>query len=188
MIWKLFSKKRKQGKFFSENVLKNVNNIKISDHFNLKEFECRGKNCCGGAVKVHPRLVEGLEKLRFVLQGKYPKKRILIVINCGYRCRKHNSRIGGSKESEHIYGLAADINTAILGLPEIEVAKIAAELKDEKGKPYFRRIGVYGKSYLKNGKLELVRGYHNKVGFIHVGVADKFVDGKKLPERWGDWR
>ena len=33
-----------------------LNRIKVSPHFNLGEFQCRGRNCCGGAVKVDSEL------------------------------------------------------------------------------------------------------------------------------------
>lgn len=33
-----------------------------------------------------------------------------IVVNSGYRCRKLNKMVGGSKNSAHIYGRAADIS------------------------------------------------------------------------------
>ena len=35
-----------------------------------------------------------------------------IHVNSGYRCEKLNAKVGGSKTSEHMYGMAADI-TAI---------------------------------------------------------------------------
>ena len=73
-----------------------------------------------------------------------------------------------------------------MGLPEIEVAKMADSLN------IFKRIGVYGKSYIYyNGSgedsLVSVKGYNNKVGFIHLGIADKIVSNKVLPGTWGDW-
>lgn len=41
-----------------------LNAIKVSPHFNLREFQCKGRNCCGGAVKADSELVERLEQLR----------------------------------------------------------------------------------------------------------------------------
>ena len=48
--------------------------IEASPHFNpsglspsgrsLRELQCKGTNCCGGAVKVDSELVEKLEQLR----------------------------------------------------------------------------------------------------------------------------
>ena len=32
-------------------------------------------------------------------------------INSGYRCEKHNKKVGGKSESAHIFGKAADIST-----------------------------------------------------------------------------
>ena len=34
-----------------------------------------------------------------------------MVINSGYRCKKHNKDVGGKKDSAHLYGVAADIET-----------------------------------------------------------------------------
>ena len=41
-----------------------LNAIKVSPHFNLREFQCRGRNGEGGAVKVDSELLERLEQLR----------------------------------------------------------------------------------------------------------------------------
>ena len=52
------------------------------------------------------RLWEGLEILRVALDTP-------IIINSGYRCEKHNKKIGGLPNSRHMKGQAADI--AIVG-------------------------------------------------------------------------
>jgi len=31
-----------------------------------------------------------------------------VTINSGHRCEKHNSKVGGGKKSQHLYGRAAD--------------------------------------------------------------------------------
>jgi len=164
------------------------NRIKLSTNFSGNEFECHGNNCCGHAMIVNPRLLGGLELLRKTLAEKYSRE-IPVSPTCVFRCKSHNTTVGGVENSEHMHGLAADINTQKMGLPEIEVARIARNLKDAQGRPIFKRVGVYGVSYINTaGKLVSKRGYNNKVGFIHLGISDKEVNGTKLPSYWGDWR
>lgn len=75
-----------------------VNDIRVSPHFTLREFQCR---CCG-AVMLSPLLLEKLEALRAALGCP-------VVLTSGYRCRTHNSRVGGAVRSLHMRGMAADI-------------------------------------------------------------------------------
>ena len=77
-------------------VLQRLEKIK---HFKLKEFAC--KHC--GEIKVDISLLEKLEQLRTAI-GNRP-----IYINSGYRCPTHNRNVGGAKNSQHMYGKAADI-------------------------------------------------------------------------------
>ena len=65
-------------------------------------------------------LAEGLERIREFLQKP-------IRINSGYRCKKLNQAVGGSKTSEHILGLAADIICPAFGSP-IEVCRAIAAI------------------------------------------------------------
>ena len=100
-----------------------MNNIKISDNFNLKEFQCK---CCG-QVKIESKLLELLQKLRSQV-GKP------ISVLSGYRCPNHNAEVGGAKESYHMKGMAVDIR--IPNMSPGEVAKIAEQLG-------FNGIGLY---------------------------------------------
>ncbi len=78
-----------------------TNNIQLTVDFNLREFACR--HC--GAVKVDPVLVQKLQDLRDRI-GKS------ITITSGYRCETHNRAVGGSPNSQHLLGKAADIVVA----------------------------------------------------------------------------
>jgi len=89
--------------------------IKLSEHFRQSEFACK---CCG-ETKVNIELVIKLEELREKLKAP-------IVITSGYRCEKHNKEVDGVKNSQHLYGNAADIKIKEY-TPE-EVAKIAREV------------------------------------------------------------
>jgi len=75
-----------------------LNNIRLTEHFKLKEFECP---CCK-TVRLYPALLEKLEHLRNA-RGKP------VVITSGYRCEKHNSEVGGVPRSRHIEGKAVDV-------------------------------------------------------------------------------
>ncbi len=77
-------------------VLQRLEKIK---HFKPKEFAC--KHC--GEIRVDIQLLEKLEQLRTAI-GNRP-----IIINSGYRCPTHNKAVGGAKNSQHMYGKAADI-------------------------------------------------------------------------------
>ena len=99
---------------------------KLSAHFSNIEFQCKCGVC--EAQWFDPALFELLEKLRRGL-GDAP-----ITITSGYRCEKHNAAVGGSKNSQHLYGKAADIK--VKGVNPREVAQIARTLG-------FGGIGVY---------------------------------------------
>jgi len=77
---------------------KEINNWKLTENFNLKEFECP---CCN-RVMIHPRLVRILQLVREHL-GRPVK------INSGFRCDRHNNYIGGSEFSRHLIGEAVDV-------------------------------------------------------------------------------
>ena len=75
-----------------------INGFKVGDYFYLSEFQCP---CCH-TVKLVPYLVWMLDKLRKKINAP-------IIITSGYRCPKHNEKIGGAKNSYHMRGMAADI-------------------------------------------------------------------------------
>jgi hypothetical protein len=76
-----------------------LNSFKVSEHFNLKEFECP---CCK-RIMLEPHLVVCIEALRIAVKSK-------IIVNSGYRCPLHNLRIGGVSTSRHMIGQAADLS------------------------------------------------------------------------------
>ena len=67
-------------------------------NFAPKEMACRGS----GAIKIDPALMDALEEMRSRL-GKP------MIVTSGYRSPAHNRRVGGAKNSQHMYGRAADI-------------------------------------------------------------------------------
>ena len=103
----------------------------LSTHFSRNELQCR---CCG-RLRIDSRLLDGLEKLR-ALAG------VAIIVHAGYRCPKHNQEVGGVPHSEHLQGLAADIE-----LPGVSLQR-AYELALEV--PQFAQggIGAYDGGFL----------------------------------------
>lgn len=100
-------------------------NIKLSNNFKLKEFECK----CGKCEKtiVDAKLVNLLQKIR----DKYNKP---VLINSGYRCAAHNKAVGGAANSQHTHGKAADI--VVKGIKPSAVADYAETIG-------FKGIGRY---------------------------------------------
>ena len=75
-----------------------LNDFQISRHFNLQEFASPDTD----EVKIDTRIVIIVERLRRELE-------IPLVITSGYRTKAHNKRVGGSKGSYHMKGMAVDI-------------------------------------------------------------------------------
>jgi uncharacterized protein YcbK (DUF882 family) len=82
-----------------------VNEIQLTENFKLSEFNCKcnGRTAadCGNAVKVHPELIRRLQKIRD--EAGAP-----VNISSAFRCPNHNKRVGGSENSYHMRGMAAD--------------------------------------------------------------------------------
>jgi uncharacterized protein YcbK (DUF882 family) len=74
----------------------------ITPHFNIYEFRCRANNeiLINADVIAH---IQRLEKFR-----QWYKR--AIIVNSGYRTPEHNKSIGGAPESQHLLGIATDIN------------------------------------------------------------------------------
>ena len=94
-----------------------TNNKALSKNFKVLEFACKGNDC--NTVKIDTKLVEYLQKIRDHF-GK------AVTINSGYRCSKHNKRVGGATASYHVKGQAADI--VVAGIKPAEVAKYAESI------------------------------------------------------------
>ncbi len=104
-----------------------INRIEIADNFLLSEFQCKGGKCCGHSVKIDPNLVNILQQVRDYI-GKP------VHITSGYRCRKHNTAVGGAERSQHMLGTAADIYVDDVSMEQI------ADIADKIGSG---GIGVY---------------------------------------------
>ena len=96
--------------------LPNDRNRKLSANFTVKEFACKDGNV---AVLVDDNLVNGLQKIR----DHFGKP---IHINSAYRTAAHNKAVGGSPNSQHLQGKAADI--VIAGVSPLAVAQYAEHI------------------------------------------------------------
>ena len=94
-----------------------MNDIKISPHFKLSEFESRDTK----EVKIKKELIDKLEILRDRLEGKP------LYINSGYRTPEHNKAVGGAPASKHMKGIAADVRK-VDGYSIDEMAEIAEDV------------------------------------------------------------
>lgn len=110
---------------------------KLSKNFRVSEFACHGHGCCS-VVQIDDKLVEILQNIR----DHFGKR---VTVSSGYRCEKHNKRVGGATASRHAKGMAADI--VVQGVKPAEVAK------------YAESIGVLGIGLYETAK----DGY-----FVHV--------------------
>lgn len=111
--------------------------VKGTKNFRQAEFNNKGagqKMIKGG---MDSKLLMGLELLRYRLNDN------AIVINSGYRNPSHNKKVGGAKNSQHLYGKAADI--VVKGYKPSTVYNESVKIFDGVGKyPTFTHVDVRG--------------------------------------------
>lgn len=107
----------------------------VSTNFKVKEFKSRA---CP-VVFIDGELIRVLQCLRAVLGCP-------INVNSGYRTETHNKAVGGSTNSAHLLGKAADISC--VNIPAKKVAEIAYR--------------TYGK--------QIAIGLHEKENYVHIDV------------------
>lgn len=91
-------------------------NKKLSDNFKVKEFACKDGS---DKVLIDTDLVVLLQKIR----NHFNKP---VKITSGYRSESHNKKVGGTKNSYHLVGMASDIQ--ITGVNPILVAMYCEKL------------------------------------------------------------
>ena len=107
---------------------------KITTNFSLEEFKCKdGSDIPNKELSNIIILAKQLQVLRDTIDKP-------IQINSAYRSPKHNAKIGGVKNSQHVKGKASDIT--VKGMTPKEVALIIEGLI-EKGKMLQGGLGVY---------------------------------------------
>lgn len=96
------------------NTHKALNALEQSDgstkHFNFSEFHSKdGAKFTGGKVN-SGTVKENVRRLMYKLEAVRKKAGDrAITINSGFRSISHNSNVGGASNSQHMYGIAADI-------------------------------------------------------------------------------
>ena len=88
--------------------------MQLTSNFSLEEFECK----CGCEMPefVKKNIIELAENLQ-VLRDAVGR----LDLTNAYRCKYHNADVGGSVNSQHLKGKAADIKSKILSPNEIAV-------------------------------------------------------------------
>lgn len=73
--------------------------------FKRSEFRCKDGKCeyCGGLAPMAPVLIHILDRLRTECMTPFK-------ISSGFRCVQHNINVGGSPNSYHMKGYAADVH------------------------------------------------------------------------------
>ena len=107
--------------------------MKLTNNFSLDEFECK----CGCKMPEFVKknvieLAENLQVLREVV-GR-------LDLTNGYRCKEHNADVGGSVNSQHLKGKAADIKSSDIN-PEDMAAIVDDLMKCESFK--LGGVGIY---------------------------------------------
>lgn len=95
------------------NTHKALNALEDSDgtaHFNYSEFHSKdGAGFSGGKVG-SSTVKENVRRMMYKLEAVRKKAgNAAITINSGFRSINHNSNVGGASNSQHMYGIAADI-------------------------------------------------------------------------------
>lgn len=116
----------------------------LSENFSKREFKCPD---CGDSY-INENLVQSLQSVRNAL-GKP------LFILSAFRCGVWNTRVGGSKRSQHLLGKAVDITCPFINI--LNLYHLVLEI------PEFFHGGV---------------GFYPQSNFLHVDVR-----GKKA--RWG---
>lgn len=97
----------------------------LTKNFARYEFQCP---CGCGQQSVDTELTEKLQLIRDKVDR--PLK-----ITSGYRCITHNAAVGGSQNSKHRYGMAADWRMVNRSINPVALGIIAAQ--------YFKAVGIY---------------------------------------------
>ena len=97
--------------------------MKLTNNFSLSEFESKDGS------ETPQNVLDNLQKVAEQLQILRDYTGLPIKVNSGYRSPEHNEKIGGSKNSQHKLGKAADI--VIIGLKPSETYDLVERLVEE---------------------------------------------------------
>lgn len=87
-------------------------------YFSREEFKCKcgGKYCDGFPAEPAEATVRAVDEIRRRLG-------IPVTISSGLRCAQHNANEGGVSNSQHLYGIAADLHSSATPARMKEVAE-----------------------------------------------------------------
>jgi len=112
--------------------------LRLSKNFTIEEFDCRD------GTPVPPELILNIRLLvATILQPLRDALGEPVCILSGYRSEAHNKAVGGVKNSQHLFGKAADI--AVKSKTPKQLARLIEKWIDPRG------MGVYS-------------------GFVHVDI------------------
>lgn len=113
--------------------------VQLTPHFHLREVECRCGDCPGTQIDLDH--MARMERLRVALGRP-------VRITSGFRCPAHNAAVGGHPSSEHMEGVATDVQ--VPGVPPDAVADAGEALG-------FGGLGRYDTFTHLDGRLRLSR-------------------------------
>jgi len=94
--------------------------MKLTINFNLSEFQSKDGSPMPSNVLANVReLANALQTIRASIG-------VSLNINSAYRSPEHNKRVGGSPNSQHLIGKAADLSNS--KLPPAQLAEVIEEL------------------------------------------------------------
>lgn len=108
--------------------------MNLTKNFKKSEFDSKD------GAKMPNDVLENVKKLANNLQVLRDYFGASIKINSGYRSPSHNAKVGGTKNSQHLLGKAADI--VVSGKTPKEVANAIIKLQNE-GKMAKGGVGLY---------------------------------------------
>lgn len=102
-----------------------MTNLKLSEHFMLKEFERSSTAQANGIDNTCPsQYIPSLEQLcKTILEPLRAFAGQPIIISSGYRCNALNIKVGGAYASQHTVGEAADIHIPVTPYTEWDDGK-----------------------------------------------------------------
>jgi len=96
-------------------------NVALMPNFKVREFACQDGS---DVIFISTTLAQVLQQIRTHF-GR------AVTVNSAYRTPQHNRKVGGASNSQHLYGLAADI--AVQGVAPGQVADFAETLLPNTG-------------------------------------------------------
>ena len=95
--------------------------LEAIEYFKVREFACKDGS---DFILLSPELLDVLYRIRLHFNAP-------VMITSGFRTESHNKKVGGTRDSKHVKGIAADI--VVKGVSPSKVAAYADLLMPDKG-------------------------------------------------------